>query len=176
MSPMLVPVIVLGLGMYLYFSLLGATGTTFGMVSATRCASSPSSGFPGRVRIRQLDPAHRVRGHDDGREPHCAVLPRSSCRSSVPSILAGALFAFLISFDEVVIAWFLSDRRPRRCRSRCTAHPLGSLTRIAAVSTLLTALSFFVCLVTVALQPGTARPGAVAERLRPIRRRCPHDQ
>lgn len=71
----------------------------------------------------------------------------------LPSLIAAALFAFLISFDEVVISWFLSG-------SSTTTLPVKMFSAIrwevspviAAVSTLLTAVSLVVCLILAAFK------------------------
>ena len=49
----------------------------------------------------------------------------------MPSLVAGALFAFLISFDEVVIAYFVTGPRLKPCRSRCTAVSNGRSHRLS---------------------------------------------
>jgi len=162
MSPVLIPVIVLALGMYLYFSRLGATGTTLAMVLGHSVYVIPFVVVTLAAGIRQLDPAIEFAATMMGAS-RTTLFFRVVLPQLVPSIVAGALFAFLISFDEVVIAWFLSTAQTTTLPVRMySSIHWGVSPVIAAVSTLLTVLSFFVCLVTVALQPGTARSGAVA--------------
>jgi putative spermidine/putrescine transport system permease protein len=163
MSPVLIPVIVLALGMYLYFSRLGATGTTLAMVLGHSVYVIPFVVVTLAAGIRQLDPAIEFAATMMGAS-RTTLFFRVVLPQLVPSIVAGALFAFLISFDEVVIAWFLSTAQTTTLPVRMySSIHWGVSPVIAAVSTLLTALSFFVCLVTVALQPGATRPGAVAD-------------
>jgi putative spermidine/putrescine transport system permease protein len=70
-----------------------------------------------------------------------------------PSIWAGALFAFLISFDEVVISWFLAGPSTTTLPVKMFSAIQWEISPvIAAVSTLLTVISLVVCLVNVALQ------------------------
>jgi putative spermidine/putrescine transport system permease protein len=65
-----------------------------------------------------------------------------------PALIGGGLFAFLISFDEVVIAWFVS-------RAGYTTLPVKMFSSIqwevspvlAAISTLLTLFSVLICIV-----------------------------
>lgn len=160
MSPVLIPVIVLALGMYLYFSRLGATGTTLAMVLGHSVYVIPFVIITIAAGIRQLDPAIEFAATMMGAS-RTTLFFRVVLPQLVPSIVAGALFAFLISFDEVVIAWFLSTAQTTTLPVRMYSSIQWGLSPvIAAVSTLLTALSFFVCLVSVALQPGTARQGA----------------
>ena len=163
MSPVLVPVIVLALGMYLYFSRLGVTGTTLAMVMGRSVYVIPFVVVTLAAGIRQIDPAIEFAATMMG-ATRSTLFFRVVLPQIVPSIVAGALFAFLISFDEVVIAWFLTSAQTTTLPVRMySSIHWGVSPVIAAVSTLLTALSFFVCLVTVALQPRTVREGAVAE-------------
>lgn len=163
MSPVLVPVIVLALGMYLYFSKLGATGTTLAMVLGHSVYVVPYVIVTVAAGIRQIDPAIEFAATLMG-ATRTTLFFRVVLPQIVPSVVAGALFAFLISFDEVVIAWFLSTAQTTTLPVRMySSIHWGVSPVIAAVSTLLTALSFLVCLVSVLLQPATARkrdPGA----------------
>jgi len=163
MSPVLVPVIVLALGMYLYFSKLGTTGTTLALVLGHAVYVIPYVIVTVGAGVRQLDPAIEfaatVMGAPRRTLFFSVVLPQL-----VPSVVAGALFAFLISFDEVVIAWFLSSAQTTTLPVRMySSIQWGVSPVIAAVSTLLTALSFLVCLVSVMLQPKTSRAGAAGD-------------
>lgn len=157
MSPALVPVIVLALGMYLYFSRLGSTGTTLALVLGHAVYVIPFVIVTVAAGVRQLDPAIEFAATMVGAPRHTVffqvVLPQL-----VPSIVAGALFAFLISFDEVVIAWFLTSAQTTTLPVRMySSIHWGVSPVIAAVSTLLTVLSFLVCLISVLLQPSAAR-------------------
>jgi putative spermidine/putrescine transport system permease protein len=157
MSPVLIPVIVLALGMYLYFSRLGATGTTLAMVLGHSVYVVPYVIVTVAAGIRQIDPAIEFAATLMG-AGRLTLFFRVVLPQIVPSIVAGALFAFLISFDEVVIAWFLSTAQTTTLPVRMySSIQWGVSPVIAAVSTLLTVLSFLVCLVSVLLQPGAAR-------------------
>ena len=157
MSPVLIPVIVLALGMYLYFSRLRTTGTTLALVLGHAVYVIPFVTVTLAAGIRQLDPAMEFAATIVGATRR-TVFFRVVLPQIVPSIVAGALFAFLISFDEVVISWFLSSAQTTTLPVRMySSIHWGVSPVIAAVSTLLTALSFLVCLVSVALQPAAAR-------------------
>jgi putative spermidine/putrescine transport system permease protein len=162
MSPVLVPVIVLALGMYLYFSRLGSTGTTVALVLGHAVYVIPFVVVTIGAGVRQLDPAIEFAATMMGASRRTLFL-RVVLPQLVPSVIAGALFAFLISFDEVVIAWFLSSAQTTTLPVRMySSIHWGVSPVIAAVSTLLTVLSFFVCLVSVALQPSASRGTARA--------------
>ena len=157
MSTVFVPVIVIALGLYLYFAKIGLSGSSAALVLGHTVYVTPFVILTISAGVRQLDPtlelAATMMGASRTRLLARVVLPQLG-----PSILAGVLFAFLISFDEVVIAWFL-------CSATTTTLPVRMYSSIqwdlspviAAISVLLTLLSFVICLISVALQPSAAR-------------------
>lgn len=156
MSPILVPVIVISLGLYLYLSRLHLVGTTMGLVVSHVAYVTPFMMMTVMAGVKKLDPALEFATTMMGANRRTVflkvVLPQLR-----PSIFAGALFAFLVSFDEVVIAWFLTS-------PTTTTLPVKMYTSIqwdispviAAVSALLTVLSLVLCCVSVFLQPAAA--------------------
>jgi putative spermidine/putrescine transport system permease protein len=155
MSPVLIPHIVLALGLYLYFSNLRATGTTLALVLGHSVYVIPFVVITIAAGIRRLDPAIEFAAVMMGAS-RITLFLKVVLPQLVPSIVAGALFAFLISFDEVVISWFLSTAQTTTLPVRMySSIQWGISPVIAAISTLLTILSFVVCLVSVALQPST---------------------
>lgn len=153
MSPMLVPVIVLGLGMYIHLAALQMVNTTFGVIMAHTIIVVPFMIVSVTSGLRHIDPALEtvalLMGASRLRIYLEVVLPQIKT-----SVIVGALFAFLISFDEVVVAYFItgpdSTTLPVKMYSaiRWEISPV-----LAAVSTLLTILSLVVCLAIMALQP-----------------------
>jgi putative spermidine/putrescine transport system permease protein len=64
----------------------------------------------------------------------------------MPSLVAGALFAFLISFDEVVIAYFVTGPESQTLPVKMYSSIKWEISPvIAAISTLLTLLSLMIC-------------------------------
>ncbi|CAM3954284.1 ABC transporter permease [Bordetella bronchialis] len=153
LAPMLVPVVVLGLGMYMHLSTLRLVNTTLGVVLAHTVVTIPFMLVALGAGLRHADPALEtaamIMGAGRLRIFTEVVLPQIR-----PSVLVGALFAFLISFDEVIVAYFITGPEsltlPVKMYSaiRWEVSPV-----LAAVSTLLTILSLFVCLAIMALGP-----------------------
>jgi putative spermidine/putrescine transport system permease protein len=153
MSPILIPVIVISLGLYLYLSRLGATGTTAGLVAAHVAYVTPFVMMTVMAGVKKLDPtlefAAAIMGAKRRTVFFKVVLPQLT-----PSIVAGALFAFLISFDEVVIAWFLTGATTSTLPVKMYSSIQWDISPvIAAVSALLTFLSILFCCLSVWLQP-----------------------
>jgi putative spermidine/putrescine transport system permease protein len=153
MSPILVPVIVISLGLYLYLSRLHLVGTTAGLVASHVAYVTPFMMMTVMAGVKKLDPALEfataIMGANRRTVFFKVVMPQLR-----PSIFAGALFAFLVSFDEVVIAWFLTSPTTVTLPVKMYSSIQWDISPvIAAVSALLTVLSLVFCCVSVFLQP-----------------------
>jgi putative spermidine/putrescine transport system permease protein len=136
LSPLIVPVIVVAIGIYYAFSRYGLVGTPVGLVLAHTCLAVPfvvtsvSASLAGFDR--RLEQAALSLGATPWGTFRQITLPLIR-----PGVLVGALFAFITSFDELIVALFLSGSGavtlPRRMWDdlRFAIDPT-----IAAVSTL----------------------------------------
>ena len=146
LSPMLVPVIIVGLGLYMHLQALRIVGSTFGVLVVPYTFISLMAG------LRQTDPALEtvamLMGASRTRIVLSVVLPQI-----YGPILVGTLFAFLISFDEVVVAYFLTGPASQTLPVKMYSAIKWEISPVlAAVSTLLTLLSLVFCLSISALQ------------------------
>jgi putative spermidine/putrescine transport system permease protein len=158
LAPMLVPVVVLGLGMYMHLSALRLVNTTLGVVLAHTVATIPFMLVALGAGLRHADPALEtaamIMGAGRLRIFTEVVLPQIR-----PSVLVGALFAFLISFDEVIIAYFITGPESMTLPVKMYSAIRWEVSPVlAAVSTLLTLLSLAVCLAIMAVQPTHRQP------------------
>lgn len=106
LSPMVVPLIVLALAYYITLGNYGLLGTKLGLVLAYTPLTLPFSVLPISATIRGFD-----------RRLEHAALNLGANRFQTfmkvtfpiirPGVLTGAIFAFMIAFDEVVIALFI---------------------------------------------------------------------
>jgi putative spermidine/putrescine transport system permease protein len=156
-SPMFVPVIVIALGLYFLAAATGLQGRFISLVLAHAMYGLPFVVMLILSGMTQVDPALEkatvLMGASPLRVFAQVVLPQLK----IP-IFAGFLFAFLASFDEVVIAWFLNGPTTITLPVKMYSSIMWENTPvIAAVSTMLTLLSFVICLLTVVLG---ANPGA----------------
>ncbi|TYO60882.1 ABC transporter permease [Bradyrhizobium hipponense] len=158
MSPMVVPVVVTSLGLYLYFSRLHLVGTTIGLVLSHVAYVTPFVVITVMAGVNKLDPALELAASIMGAK-RLAVLLKVVLPQLRPSIIAGALFAFLMSFDEVVIAWFITSPETTTLPVKMYTSVQWEISPIiAAVSALLTMLSIVFCCLSIFLLPGTAEP------------------
>ncbi|WP_439406558.1 ABC transporter permease [Bradyrhizobium sp. DASA03076] len=152
MSPIVIPHVVIALGLFLYFSLIKISGTAISIVLGHvmfNLAYVVVMIVAGVNKLdRNLEFGAELMGAGPIRMFITVVVPQL-----VPSLVSAALFAFLLSFDEVIVSWFLASpgmvTLPVKMYSaiQWEVSPV-----IAAVSTMLTALSLLVSIVAIALK------------------------
>ncbi len=152
LMPILVPTIVFALGLYIYFARLGISGSTLALILGHAVHNLPFVTVVMIAGLRQVNPNVEVAAQVLG-----ASMLRTFFSVVVPmvrrSIVAAGLFSFLISFDEVVIAWFLSSPRAMTLPIKMYSSIQWEVSPVlAAISTLLTALSLVVCVVGLTLR------------------------
>jgi putative spermidine/putrescine transport system permease protein len=138
MVPVIVPAVVSALGYYGFLSVVRLTGTFAGMVIAHTVLSIP---------IAFLVIAAALKGFDRNLERAAMSAGAGPLRTFLwvtlpvlrPGILVGALFAFLHSFNEAVVAIFIGGRDAATLPKKMfESIRLESDPVIAVVSTLLT--------------------------------------
>lgn len=140
-SPLMIPVVVLALALYLYFSKLDLVATWFGIIFGQTILAIPFVLVNVYASLQNypltLERAASTLGAGSGTIFRRIMLPLIR-----PGVLAGALFAFMISFDEVVIALFLSGPGVSTLPVKMWHSLRFSVSpTIAAVSTMITTLS-----------------------------------
>jgi spermidine/putrescine ABC transporter ATP-binding subunit len=107
LAPLIVPVMILALGFYYLFARLGLIGSLVALVVAHVVLATPyvviNVEAVMRTVDRRLEWAARMLGATAWQTFWRVTLPLTRA-----GVLVGALFAFITSFDEVVVAMFLS--------------------------------------------------------------------
>jgi len=106
-SPMILPAIILAIGDYLLFVRLRLVGTTWALILGHAVIALPFMVVNVRATLKGVDPDLERAASSLGAPP-LAVFTTVTLPLMMPGVITGALFAFIISFDEVVIALFLS--------------------------------------------------------------------
>ena len=106
LSPMIVPLIVMALAFYISLSKLGMLGTKFGLILAYTPLTLPFSVLPISATLRGFDRSLEHAALNLGASRFQTFI-RITFPIIRPGILTGAIFAFMIAFDEVVIALFI---------------------------------------------------------------------
>jgi putative spermidine/putrescine transport system permease protein len=136
LSPLIVPVIIVAIGIYYAFSHYGLIGSPLGLVLAHTCLAVPFVVTSVSASLAGLDRRLEQAAASLGATP-LGTFRQVTLPLIRPGVLVGALFAFITSFDELVVALFLSGSGavtlPRRMWDdlRFAIDPT-----IAAVSTL----------------------------------------
>jgi putative spermidine/putrescine transport system permease protein len=136
LSPLIVPVIIVAIGMYYAFARYGLVGTPAGLILAHTCLAVPFVVTSVGASLAGFDRRLEMAALSLGATPF-GTFRQVTLPLIMPGVLAGALFAFITSFDELVVSLFLSGANavtlPRRMWEdlRYALDPT-----IAAVSTL----------------------------------------
>ena len=150
--PIIVPHLALAVALYLFFQEIGLTGSIWAYVLAHSVIAMPFTVFTVAAALTKIDPAIENAAMSCGATRFDAfrlvTLP-----NILPNVLSGALFAFIISFDEPVITYFLAGARDKTLPRLMFEDIQMNITPIlAAIAVLLTALSVVVLLVTAFLR------------------------
>jgi mannopine transport system permease protein len=141
LGPMVVPHVVFGVALYLVFAPLQLTGNFVGFLVAHTVLAVPYVLITVTAALQRFDFTLELAALSCGasrtRSFLLVVLPNIS-----PSVAAAAVFAFLSSFDEATVAFFISDTGGKTISRKMFEDIDFNLTPvIAAVSTLLAGVS-----------------------------------
>jgi putative spermidine/putrescine transport system permease protein len=159
-SPLIVPGIIAAIGIYYAYSRYRLVGTPVGLVLAHTCLAVPFVVTSVSASLAGFDYRLEQAALSLGATPW-AAFRQVTLPLILPGVLVGALFAFITSFDELIVALFLSGSGavtlPRRMWDdlRFAIDPT-----IAAVSTLTILLTAMILAGVHAVR----RRGAVIER------------
>jgi putative spermidine/putrescine transport system permease protein len=135
--PLIIPIIILAVGAFYLYVKIGLVNTTLGLVLAHSVLAMPFVLVTVNAGLQQFDRNQEMVARSLG-----ASRLRAFLTVTLPqirnSVIAGSLFAFIVSFDEVVIALFISSGP----KSTITRRMFTSLRdqvdpTIAAISTML---------------------------------------
>lgn len=112
LSPLIVPVIIIAIGMFTVFVRWKIAGTAIGLVLAHTALAVPFVIVNVGTSLRTMDRNLELAAMNLGADP-VRTFFRITFPIILPGVFAGALFAFLTSWDEVVTAIFLTTARFR---------------------------------------------------------------
>jgi ABC-type spermidine/putrescine transport system permease subunit II len=139
-APLILPPVITAVALYIFFARIGLLGTMAGLIVAHTVLTVPYVVLVMAVAIRQFDVRIEQVAYSLGaswfRMFRSVLLP-----NLLPSVLAAWIFAFIISFDEVIVTLFLAgayDTIPKRMFNELILQVNPTIT---AIATLLIALS-----------------------------------
>lgn len=136
-SPMIVPVVVSAVGIYYAFAAFGLLNSLTGLVLAHTAIGAPFVVITVTATLASFDHSLMRAAASLGATPVEAVF-RVMLPIIAPGVISGALFAFVTSFDEVVIALFIAGSEQRTLPRQMWSGVRETLSpTIAAVAALL---------------------------------------
>ena len=107
-SPMIVPLIISAAGMYFFYSRIGLQGTWFGVVLAHAALGTPFVIITVTATLVGFDRSLTRAAANMGAGP-VRTFFKVQMPLILPGVISGGLFAFITSFDEVVVILFLGS-------------------------------------------------------------------
>ena len=111
-SPMIVPLIISAVGMFFFYSRLGLQGSHIGVILAHAALGTPFVVITVTATLVGFDTTLLRAATSLGASPTIAFF-RVTLPMILPGVVSGGLFAFITSFDEVVVVLFVGSFRQR---------------------------------------------------------------
>ena len=142
-SPMIVPLIISAAGMFFFYSRIGIQGTHIAVILAHAALGTPFVVITVTATLSGFD-NNLIRASSSLGAPPSTTFFRVIVPLITPGVISGALFAFITSFDEVVVVLFVGSYRQRTIPWQMfSGIREQSSPTILAVATLLVVVSIF---------------------------------
>ncbi|BAV46772.1 Polyamine ABC transporter, permease protein [Mesorhizobium loti] len=147
LSPLIVPVVITAVGSYLFYARVGLASTYAGIILAHTALASPFVVVTVGASLTGFDRNLMRAAAISGAKPLTAFF-RVMLPLILPGVLSGAAFAFVSSFDEVVVVQFLASAGQRTMPLEMFIGLREKLSpAITAAATLMMALSIVLLVV-----------------------------
>jgi len=107
-SPMIVPLIISAAGMYFFYSRVGLASTHLGVILAHAALGTPFVVITVTATLVGFDQT-LIRASSSLGAPPTTTFFKVIVPLILPGVISGALFAFITSFDEVVVVLFVGS-------------------------------------------------------------------
>lgn len=111
-SPIIVPVVISALGMYFFYNALGLISTIPGIILAHTALATPFVVITVTATLMGFDHSLTRAAAGLGARP-MTVFFRVILPLILPGVISGALFAFITSWDELVVVLFIASPETR---------------------------------------------------------------
>jgi len=112
MSPVIVPVVITAMGLYFLYAPAGLNNSLLGMVLAHTTLAVPFVVITVTSTLEGFD-MNLMRAAASSGAPPLVAFRKVMLPLIAPGVLSGALFAFAVSFDDIVVALFLAGPEQR---------------------------------------------------------------
>lgn len=110
--PLVVPLVMVAVALFYYYAWLGLVGTFVGLVAAHTVLALPFVIITVSATLQGLDPNWPRAAASLGASP-LQAFRRVTLPLILPGVVSGALFAFVISFDELLVVLFVGSPEQR---------------------------------------------------------------
>lgn len=163
-SPMMIPLVITALALYLFFGRVGLNDTYFGLILAHTVLGVPFVLITVSATLQSFDRNLILAGASLGASPvrvfFMVIMPNIA-----PGVASGAMFAFATSLDEVVVVLFLAGPEhrtlPRQMFSGIREHL--SPTILAAATVLIVVAAVFMVILEMLRERGERLKAPVRE-------------
>ncbi len=111
-SPMIVPLIISAAGMYFFYTRIGIASTHLGVILAHAALGTPFVVITVTATLTGFDHSLTRAAASLGADP-VRTFFKVTVPLILPGVISGALFAFITSFDEVVVVLFVGSVEQR---------------------------------------------------------------
>jgi putative spermidine/putrescine transport system permease protein len=111
-SPMIVPLIISAAGMYFFYSKIGLASTHLGVILAHAALGTPFVVITVTATLVGFDHSLTRASAMLGADPVTTFF-KVTVPLILPGVISGGLFAFITSFDEVVVVLFVASAKQR---------------------------------------------------------------
>jgi putative spermidine/putrescine transport system permease protein len=116
-SPIIVPIVIVAIAMFFFYARIGLVGNMFGIIFAHTTLGAPFVVITVTATLQGFDQNMIRAGYILGARP-LRVFRKVTLPLILPGVVSGGLFAFAVSWDEVVVVLFLATAEqhtvPRR--------------------------------------------------------------
>ncbi|MEB0206166.1 ABC transporter permease [Pseudomonas sp. CCC3.1] len=145
-SPMIVPLVIVAVGLYFFFAKLQLLNSYIGLVLAHAMLGVPFVVITVNATLQGFD-TNLSRAAASLGAPPLTVFFKVMLPLIAPGVISGGLFAFATSFDEVVVTLFLSSPSQRTLPLQMFSGIRENISpNIAAVATIMVILSVLMLL------------------------------
>jgi ABC-type spermidine/putrescine transport system permease subunit II len=159
-APMIIPPVITAVAIYIFFAKTRILGSFYGLIAAHTVLSAPYVVLLMSVAIQSFDIRIEQVALTLGASKN-QMLTRILVPNLVPSALAAWIFAFIISFDEVVVTQFVGGRYFTIPKKMFNELILAINPTITAIATILIGLSVVTLAIVMVLM---RRAGLLAAR------------
>src|SRR5262245_17134492 len=161
-SPMVVPIIISAVGMYFFYTSIGVSNSLPGLILGHTALATPFVVIVVTATLSGFDHTLTRAGANLGAPPQ-TVFFKIILPLILPGVISGALFAFVTSFDEIVVVLFLAGPEQRTLPKQM----YSGIREI--ISPTITAAATFLIIIAVAVLTTVELLRRRSERLRGIR-------